>query len=148
MAEARLKGQECEIRITRAGSVEASIAAIGNFNDQVMLETKQDGFLGELEDRFDDVFHGYSFDLEFQVSNAQWIDFQTAMIERSQRLTPDVVFNVIRTDFYSNGDTLILTYMDVKFGPQPSNIPSRADFVKIKLEGKCSKRTVQKNALP
>lgn len=148
MADARLKGQEVEIRLTRAGSVENAIAAIGTFNDQVMLETKQDGFLGELTDRFDDVMRGYGFDLEFQVSEASWIDFQTAMIDRSQRSTPDVLFNVIRTDFYSNGDTLVITYMDVKFGAQPTTIASRGDFVKVKLEGKCSQRSVQKNALP
>lgn len=148
MSDARLKGQEVEIRITRAGSVENAIAAIGTFNDQVMLETKQDGFLGELTDRFDDVMRGYGFDLEFQVSEASWIDFQTAMIDRSQRMTPDVLFNVIRTDFYSNGDTLIIAYMDVKFGAQPTTIASRGDFVKVKLEGKCSQRSVQKNALP
>lgn len=148
MADSRLKGQEVEVRVTRAGSVESSIAAIGTFNDQVMLETKQDGFLGELTDRFDDIMRGYGFDLEFQVSEAAWIDFQEAMIARSQRLTPDVVFNVIRTDFYSNGDTLIITYMDVKFGAQPTTIASRGDFVKVKLEGKCSQRSVQKNSLP
>lgn len=148
MADSRLKGQEVEVRVTRAGSVENAIAAIGTFNDQVMLETKQDGFLGELTDRFDDIMRGYGFDLEFQVSEAAWIDFQEAMIARSQRLTPDVVFNVIRTDFYSNGDTLIITYMDVKFGAQPTTIASRGDFVKVKLEGKCSQRSVQKNSLP
>lgn len=143
-----MKGQEVEIRITRAGSPENTISAIGNFNDNVMLETKQDGFLGEIVDRFDDVMRGYGFDLEFQVSEAAWIDFQTAMIDRSQRATPDVIFNVIRSDFYSNGDTLIFTYMDVKFGGQPTTIASRGDFVKVKLEGKCSQRSVQKNALP
>jgi len=148
VADSRLKGQEVEVRVTRAGSVENAIAAIGTFNDQVMLETKQDGFLGELTDRFDDIMRGYGFDLEFQVSEAAWIDFQEAMIARSQRLTPDVVFNVIRTDFYSNGDTLIITYMDVKFGAQPTTIASRGDFVKVKLEGKCSQRSVQKNSLP
>lgn len=148
MADARLKGQEVEIRVTRGGSVVNSITAIGTFNDQVMIETLQDGFLGEVTDRFDDIVKGYGFDLEFQVSEAAWIDFQQATIDRAQRLTPDVIFNVIRTDFYSNGDTLIITYMDVKFGPQPTSIASRADFVKVRLEGKCSNRTVQKNSLP
>jgi hypothetical protein len=146
MADARLKGQEVEIRITRDAGVQSSISAIGTFNDSVMLETKQDGFLGELADRFDDVMRGYSFDLEFQISEAAWVDFQRSMIDRSQRKTPDVVFNVIRTDFYTNGDTLIMTYLDVKFGAQPTTIASRGDFVKVKLEGKCSERSDQKNS--
>lgn len=148
MADSRLKGQEVEIRLTQAGTPVSSVSAIGSFNDAVMLETKQDGFLGETVDRFDDVLKGYSFDLEFQISNAAWIDMQNAIIDRATRKTPDVVFNVIRTDFYSNGDTLIFTYKDVKFGPQPTSIGNRGDFVKVKLEGKCSERSTKKNALP
>ncbi|HOA00801.1 MAG TPA: hypothetical protein PKI27_00685 [Dermatophilaceae bacterium] len=148
MADARLKGQEVEIRLVQAGQPLTTIAAIGSFNDSVMLETKQDGFLGEPVDRFDDILRGYSMDLEFQVTQAAWVDFQTAIIDRAQRKTPDMVFNVVRTDFYSNGDTLILTYKDVRFGAQPTSIASRGDFVKVKVEGKSSERTVQKNSLP
>jgi hypothetical protein len=144
----RLKGQEVEIRVVNAGNVVTSIAAIATFNEQVMLETKQDGFLGEVVDRFDDILRGYGFDLEFQVSEAAWIDLQTAIIDRAQRKTPEVTFNVIRTDFYANGDTLIVTYSDVKFGAQPLSIASRGDFVKVKIEGKSSERTIQKNSLP
>ena len=145
---ARLKGQEVEIRVVNAGNVVTSIAAVATFNEQVMLETKQDGFLGETVDRFDDILRGYGFDLEFQVAEAAWIDLQSAIIDRAQRKTPEVVFNVIRTDFYANGDTLIITYSDVKFGAQPLSIASRGDFVKVKIEGKCSERAIQKNALP
>lgn len=145
---ARLKGQEVEVRVVNAGTVVTSIAAVATFNEQTILETKQDGFLGEAVDRFDDILRGYGFDLEFQINEAAWIDLQTAIIDRAQRKTPEVVFNVVRTDFYSNGDTLIITYTDVKFGAQPLSIASRGDFVKVKLEGKCSERTVQKNSLP
>lgn len=145
---ARLKGQEVEVRVVNAGAVVTAIAAVGTFNEQTMLETKQDGFLGEGVDRFDDILRGYGFDMEFQVAEASWIDLQTAIIDRAQRKTPEVVFNVIRTDFYANGDTLIVTYTDVKFGAQPLSIASRGDFVKVKLEGKCSERSIQKNSLP
>ena len=146
--DARLKGQEVEIRLTQAGTPLTTVSAIGSFNDSVMLETKQDGFLGELADRFDDFLRGFSFDLEFQLTQAAWVDFQEAIISRAQRKTPDTIFNVIRTDFYSNGDTLIMTYKNVKFGAQPSTIASRGDFVKVKIEGKCMERTTQKNSLP
>jgi len=36
----------------------------------------------------------------------------------------------------------------VRFGAQPTSIASRGDFVKVKVEGKSSERTVQKNSLP
>lgn len=143
----RLKGQEVEIRLVQDANVLMTIAAIGSFNDTVDTETKQDGFLGEKVDRFDDVLKGFSLDLEFQVNQAAWIDLQTAIINRATRTVLGTVFNVVRIDFYSNGDSAILTYKDVKFGPQPTSISNRTDFVKVKLSGKCSERTVQKNAV-
>ena len=79
MSDARLKGQEVEIRLTQAGSAVSSIDAIGNFNDSVMLETKQDGFIGETTDRFDDVLHGFSFDLEFRLFSFE--DLQTDLLQ-------------------------------------------------------------------
>lgn len=144
----RLRGQEVEIRVTQAGSVLQSVTAVSTFDDTVETETSQQGFLGEMSDRYDDILHGYSWNLEFQINRATWVQLQRAITDRAQRKTPDMIFNIIRTDFYSNGDSLVLTYKDVKFGPQNTSVASRVDFVKVKLTGKCSERKEQVNALP
>lgn len=147
MSDPRLMGQEVTIRFTKAGAIVNSIDAIGSFNDSVLLEIKESAFLGEPENRYEEVLNGYSFNLEFQVSNAQWLDMQEAIIARARRETPDVKFSVVRVDKYSNGDTAVITYMDVKFGAQPTSIASRQEYVKVSIEGRCSKRTVKKNGL-
>jgi hypothetical protein len=93
----RLLGQEVEIRVTQAGVPLTTLNAISSTNDSTILETKQDGFLGEVVDRFDDLLKGYSIDFEAQVSNSSWIDLELAIVARARRETPDMLFNIIRT---------------------------------------------------
>lgn len=144
----RLKGQEVSIRIINAGVVVAEIDTVSSFNDEVALELKEDGFLGETANRFDEILNGYGGDMEIQISKANWVLLQQAIIDRAQRKTPEVVFNVVRTDLFSNGDSAIFTYSDVKWGPIPTSVASRGDFVKPKLQFKCSERPYKLNSLP
>lgn len=145
--DARLKGQEVEIRVVASGTVVQEISAIASFNDNVKLELKEDGFLGEVTNRYDEILNGFGGDLEFQVTQATWYEFVNRITDRAQRKTPEVVFNVIRVDFFANGQSAIVTYEDVKWGPIPSSVASRGDFVKPRLEFGCSTRSVQINAL-
>lgn len=147
-ADPRLSGQEISIRTVRAGQVIDSIDSVSSFNEQVMLELKQDGFLGEFVNRFDEKFNGYGGDFEFHVHNNLWVAWQQSIIDKAQRKTPDVLFNVIRTDFYPNGDTTITTYRDVHWGEMPTAVGSRGDYAKIKASFQCSERGVQVNNLP
>lgn len=143
----RLKGQEVVIKLVRDSVVVTEISAIGSFNDNVDIEMKQDAFLGEQSDQYDDHFKGYTFDLEFQIADALWVEFQLAVISRASRAQPGLVFNVVRSDLFSNGSSIIYTYQDVKFGAQPTSVASRGDFVKVKLAGGCSNRAVLPNAV-
>lgn len=144
----RLRGQETSIRTVRAGVVVDSIDSVSTFDEEVMLELKRDGFLGEFVDRFDEVFGGYSGNFEFAVHNNLWVAWQRSTIDKAQRNTPDVLFNVIRTDFYPNGNTTIYTYRDVHWGAQPTTVASRGDYVKVKATFNCSERSEQINNLP
>lgn len=144
----RLRGQEISIRTVRAGVVIDSIDSVSTFNDEVMLELKQDGFLGEFVNRFDEVFNGYSGDFEFAVHNNLWVAWQRSIIDKAQRNTPDTIFNVIRSDFYPNGNSTIYTYRDVHWGAQPTAVASRGDYVKVKAAFNCSERSEQVNNLP
>ncbi len=145
---ARLQGQDVSIRLVQAGTVVGEITAIGSMNSTVDLEVKQDAFLGEPTDRFDNVMHGHSGDAEFQLESSGWVAFQEAIISRADRSQPDLVFNVVETENYPNGDSVITTFTDVAFGANVKSIASRTDFVKIKLDWKCSNRPVKVNALP
>ncbi len=148
MPDLRLKGQEVSIRSIRGGVVIDSIDSVSTFNQETMLELKQDGFLGETVNRFDSIFNGHGGDFEFHVHNNRWVAFERSIIDKAQRNTPDLVYNVIRTDFYPNGDNTIYTYRDVQWGAIPHTIASRGDYVKIKASFQCSERPEQVNNLP
>ena len=144
----RLKGQEIILQAVSAGQVVTEVSAIASFNDSVMLELKEDQFLGEPVNRFDQVLNGFSGDFEFQLEEATWTDFVNLIVAKAKREQPDLLFNMVRTDFYPNGQTAVIVYQDVSWGAIPTTIASKNDFVKVKMEFRCSKRSVSVNSLP
>jgi hypothetical protein len=143
----RLKGQEISIRVTENGVVTDTLDSITTFNDEMKLETKEDGFLGERTNRFDEILNGYGGDFEMHTAKASWIRFQQAIADRATRRKPNTVFNVIRTDLFANGSSLVFTYADVKWGAQPTSVGGRGEFVKVKAGFVCSERHVIENAI-
>lgn len=144
----RIKGQEVSIRVVDSGNLVVSLDSISSFNEEMKSEIKEDGFLGESTNRFDDIHNGYGGDFEFQYRRADWSDFQLRVQARQTRQNPNLVFNVVRTDIYPDGSTTVFTYIDVKWGAMSSSVGSRADFVKGKANFACSTRNVKRNALP
>ncbi len=145
---ARLKGQEISIRVLQDGNLIASIDSIATFNEEIDLEIKSDGFLGESVNRFDEILNGFGGDFEMQCTGTGYLAWQEAIIARAQRRTPNIKFNVMRTDLYPNGDSAIFTYKDVHWGAMPSSIGARGEFVKVKANFKCGERATNVNALP
>lgn len=139
----RLRGQEVEIRIFTDSVLEDSITLVSSFEETFKLEKKEDGFLGETTNRYDHIFNGIDGKTEFQVNSSAWMRFQNAIKAQAQRKTPATVINLVRTDFYANGETAVVTYADCKFGASPTSVPARGDFVKVSLDFSCSDRDEQ-----
>ena len=147
MADPRLRGQDVSLKAIAGGQLVTAINSVATFNDSVMFEIKEDGFLGEVANRYDEVLSGYSGDVEMQVNTAKWLNYVQQIEQRASRQQPALVFNMVRTDFFANGDSAVITYNDVHFGPLPTTFGGRADFAKVKLEFKCTTRTVQINSI-
>lgn len=139
----RLRGQEVEVRILTNGTPEATITAIASFEETFKLEKKEDGFLGEVTNRYDHIYNGIDGKLEIQVNTNDWITFQNAIKAQAQRKQPGTVINMTRTDYYANGQTTVITYGDCKFGPQPTSVAGRGEFVKVSMDFSCSDRDEQ-----
>lgn len=146
MSNPFLLGQDVAIRVVKDGEVFAELNFANSFNDAVNTEIKESGHLGEKVNRFTEILNGYSFDFEAQVQTASWFDWQAAVIARAQRQDLAGVFVIVRVDQYSDGTSQTVTYEDVAWGEMPSSIGSRGDFMKVKGQGKCSRRTVAPNA--
>jgi|GEM_PF-1154239 len=139
----RLRGQEVEVRIVTNGTLEDTITAIATFEETFKLEKKEDAFLGETNNRYDHIFMGIEGRMEFQVNSNTWMVFQNIIKLQAQRKTPGTKINLTRTDYYANGDTSIITYSDCKFGPSPTSVAGRGEFVKVTLDFSCSDRVEQ-----
>lgn len=131
MGELRLKGQEVQMQVTAGGQVVDAFTAVASFNDSMKTEKLEEGFLGETTNRHDYIFNGWDGSFEMQVHKNTWANFQAQVQAKARRTQPDLVFNVVRTDFYSDGSTLTRTYLDVAWGPNPTSVASRGDYVKI-----------------
>lgn len=148
MVDQRIRGQEVSIRVINAGTVVGAIDTVSTFNDETAMEIKEAGYLGEFVNRFDEVLNGFGGDMEINLTRADAQQLDDAIIAKAKRESPALVFNVIRTDFYPNGDSNIYTYEDVHWGAIPTTIGARGDYVKKKYQFKCSERTVATNQLP
>lgn len=148
MPDQRLKGQEVSIKVVSDGVLEAEVNTVATYNDTVKAQIKEQGYLGEVVNRFDDIHDGFGGDMEIHLTNAAWHFFEERVIARQQRRRPGLVFNVVRTDIFPNGSTAVKVYKDVAWGEMPSNVSARGDYVKVKLQFGCSERPLKVNALP
>lgn len=137
-----------QVRVVDGGNVVTEVSSnIGSFNDSLDLTIQEDGFLGETANRFDSIEGGHSGDFEFQVNSANWENFLQRVRQKASRQSPDLVFNVIRTDFFADGGTVTKVFQDVAFGAFPRSTGGRADFVKVKASFKCQTVALQVNAI-
>jgi hypothetical protein len=147
-AEQRIKGQEIEIRVLSGTSVVSSLKSISSINHSTVLELKEDGYIGERQNRYDEIFNGYKGDFENQPSDASYHNFEDLVVARARRDRPELVFNIIITEFFPNGSTAVITYSDVKWGGMDGSVGARADYKKDKYSFATETRSVQVNALP
>lgn len=143
----RLKGQEVSIRIVAGGVLQASIDSVSSMDDNVKLNLLEQGFLGETANRFDESFDGFGANFEIQMTKADASQLDDAIVAKAKRETPDVVFNMVRTDLYSDGSSNVYTYMDMHWGSIPTTISSRGDYVKKKFSAACTERLRQMNGV-
>lgn len=140
----RLKGQEVSVRVLSGDPPEpiATLTSISTFNDDTTIKLLEDGFLGEVAMRYDEILDGYGGDFEMQVTTSGWVSWLQAIEARATRQDPTIVFNVVRTDLFPDGTSLIWVYEDVKWDAIPQKIGSREDRVKVTGKFKCSQRGI------
>jgi hypothetical protein len=134
----RLKGQEVSVIYVRGGVLEDTLTDTKDFEFEPKLELKEQGYLGEKTNRYDEIFNGAKFTGTLHLHTQDFFTFQNAIIARAQRQTPDVVFNISAVMNFPNGDTPTVLLPDVKFGENPTKIGSRGDYVEVRVTGACS----------
>ena len=139
----RLKGQEVEVRISRAGVLLDTITKVTNFEFEVKVEMSEEGFLGATTNEYDEIFNGCSFSFEVHLDTPDWLDFQQRIVDKARRVTPDVQFSISAVLFWPGGATKAVIVPDAHFGALPISMGGRSEFVTASCEGGASSYTLQ-----
>lgn len=137
MPDQRIKGQEVELVIVEDNEPLTTISDIRSASITGSLEVLTEGYLGETTDRRDDIYRGFSGDLEVHFENRDILDFARRLIDRARRREPGVTINIKMTLQFPNGQRVRVVLKDVFFGEIPIGFPSRSDYgtVSLSFEG-------------
>lgn len=133
--ETRLKGQEVVIRITRGGRAEATITAVKDFTLSFDIDQLDEGYLGEKQNRFDEVAVGSSGTITVTPEGPEVLRMIDFIVKRAAR-NPSIdiansAVNVTARFEFPDGRRPKLIVRDLKFGTIPINVGDRKSFVSI-----------------
>ncbi len=134
MADQRIKGQEVETLIVVDGVVQENITDIRSFEVAAKLEIKEEGYLGEKTNRYDEIFNGVRGRMELHFENADVFTLIQSVANRAKRRTPGVQINIKATLNFPNGDRSRIQINDVALGELPINFGSRGDYGTLAVE--------------
>ncbi len=134
MSEQRIKGQEVEVLLIVDGVVQDTITDVRSFEVAAKLEVKEEGYLGEKTNRYDEIFNGMRGRLELHFENRDVFDLLTSIIDRAKRRTPGTQINIKATLNFPNGDRPRVLVANAFFGEVPFNFATRGDYGTVGLD--------------
>jgi hypothetical protein len=134
---ARLKGQETKISFTGPGG-DFDLPFILSFEWTMDMEILESQFLGNTSKSFDDIFHGFSGQVEAQLDSATILKMQERIQFRAQRReAAGGVFSATSRFAFARGGSARVVFPDIFWGPIPMKASERAQYVTTTLEWKC-----------
>jgi hypothetical protein len=134
----RLKGQEVSLTLIENGQALTTIADFRSCEITPKLEKKEEGYLGEKTDRYDEIFNGVDGRAELNYENEDVFALMSSVIDRATRRTPGTVVNIKMTLNFPNGDRPRILLSNVFFGAMPFAFGSRSDYGTFNLDFSCS----------
>lgn len=134
----RIKGQEIQLSLIENGQVLSTTTDFRSAEITPKLEKKEEGYLGEKTNRYDEIFNGVDGRCELHYENEDIFAFLTSIIDRAVRRTPGTVVNMKMTLNFPNGDRPRILLSNVFFGPMPFAFGSRSDYGTFSLDFSCS----------
>jgi hypothetical protein len=142
VADARIKGQEVEVSLIVDGTVADTTTDIRSFEFAYKLESKEEGYLGEKTNRYDEIFNGMRGRIEFHYENQDVFDIIKSIVDRAKRRTPGTQINIKATLNFPNGDKPRVLISDAFFGEIPLNFGSRGDYGTVGIDFQASDGTI------
>lgn len=130
----RIKGQETQLFMTQDNVTQASIDSVRNFEITLKLEKKEEGYLGETSNRYDDIFNGVDGNFEIHLTTAVVYNLVQAIVDRARRRVPGTKFSVKTTLQFPDGERKRVIVDDAFFGNLPNAMPARDEYVNMKFD--------------
>lgn len=137
MANQRLKGQEIEVSVLVDGAAQV-FTDINGFEMQSVTETKEEGYLNEKTNRYDEFFKGYSGNFKMHNSSGELFKFMAIIKDRAQRRTPFVKINIKATLNFPSGDKARVILSDAFFDEQGIAVSGRDAYAESTINFKGS----------
>jgi len=134
MAAQRIKGQEVEVQIIKDGVPQSNVTAVKSLEISFQMEIKSEGYLGETANRKDAIYNGMRGSMTVNFSDSGTLDLTKAIVDKAQRRTPGVQFNIKAALNFPNGTRKRVIIPDVEFGEIPLNFGSRSDYGEQKFD--------------
>lgn len=125
--------------------MEKTLTAIKSFTFEAMIEVKQEGYLGETSDRFDDIYKGCQGSIVFHPESTDAWTLIAFIRDRAARRAPQANHKV-NVRFVANmpdGTRPSITIADLKFDAIPMNASARDAYVETTLSFKASEFSVE-----
>jgi hypothetical protein len=138
MSDVRIKGQETEVLLIVDGEVFDTVTDVRSFEVAAKLETKEEGYLGEKTNRYDEIFNGVRGRMELHFENPDVFDLMFKIVDRAKRRTPGTQINIKSTLNFPSGDRTRVIIQDAYFGEMPVSFASRGDYGTVSLDFQAS----------
>ncbi|MFA6168607.1 MAG: hypothetical protein WC700_18420 [Gemmatimonadaceae bacterium] len=137
MSSNRIKGLNTVLSITENGQLNENFTAIKDHEFTIKTEIKQEAYVGESSDRYDETFHGASGKITMHLENLDFLRFMRAISLRAQNREVNVQFNIQTSYATPSGQRKRVTFPDVYFGEIPVSTPGKNDYVTFTLNWSC-----------
>lgn len=133
----RIRGEDCQVTMLKNG-VQVAVANIKNFECTFEIEKKEEQYLGEHANRYDDIFKGVNFNFEFHHDKPAHFQIIKELIDRASRRTPTANFVVTARVTYPGQATKRLTLFDCFFEGTGFSASDRSSYFSSKISGSSS----------
>ena len=135
----RVKGQETTVLVIIDGELRQRIDTIQSFDLDFELDLLEEGYLGEVANRFDSIFNGCKVEMVGHMTSREMLDVADVIVGRAQHRTGGATRIAISVTLeFDNGDLPSVLLSDVFFETVPFSNGSRDEYVEFTLSGKCS----------
>lgn len=134
MSDPRILGEDVQIMLVANGEPQELLTDVRSMEIAQVVETLREGYLGETNDRYDDIYRGVRGRMELHFGNEGIFTLWDTIIKRATRKEPGLKINVKATLNFPNGTRRVVLIPDVKFGELPMTFGGRAEYGTVTVE--------------